>query len=415
MATCALPENIVLCILTRLPVKSIARFKSVCKPWRHLFSTPEFLKSHQSQFSSDPKNQSLIVHRVYKNSSDTSFFNIESNAMNPSAIDYRNGDIVGCCNGLVCVNYGKVIVLLNPATMMFSRIAPSSLEGCGPLYTYERVSLGFGYDAEGNDFKVVRFFRLKENQKHESIAYEGVEVYSGNSGSWTTIGPGFWFRVLTGTSPLIVNGNPYWLAEVDQCLGDYLVCFDVRELVFRTVPISSFDLDLVDPLFVEWRGSLGVLVSTIDDDRWRGVKSLDVWVFDDGEQIWRKNRTFVGPCKLNVDLFLACSKNGRVVGKCPDGKLFMFDTETGFANVLFNGARQPKCVEVYPYAESLAYIKGMKPVGVATLGVVLTLMARDKCLFYGTWCLYFMAYVKGTAKMEERNKTRKMIDDGASK
>ncbi|KAL3628731.1 hypothetical protein CASFOL_027777 [Castilleja foliolosa] len=389
MATRAFPENVVLGIAARLPVKSIGRFKSVCKLWRHLFSTPEFLKLHQRHFSSDPKNQSIIVHRSYNKSSDVSFVNIDSSAVKPSVIDYRDGDIVGCCNGIVCVSYGRVIVLLNPATMMFSKVPPSSLESCGP-YFYERLSLGFGYDAGADDFKVVRFFRLKKqlNQRQDIVVYDdGVEVYSSSSGSWTTIAPGFQFIKLKSLSQFIVNGNPYWVAEVCG-YDDYavLLCFDVSKMVFRIVHLGGFEHDLdpqfvegkgslslggfehdLNPQFVEWKGSLGALVTTKNDDddgERRVVKSIDVWVFDDGEQIWRKNHTFAGPSEMNVNMFLECSKNGKFVGECADGRFFVFDKDTGFVNVvcLYNGAREPECVEIYLYTESLAYIKGMRQV-----------------------------------------------------
>ncbi|KAL3634819.1 hypothetical protein CASFOL_021873 [Castilleja foliolosa] len=50
MSDCVLPQDIMFNIVTRLPVKSIHRFKAVCKPWCKLFATPKFMKSHHAQF-----------------------------------------------------------------------------------------------------------------------------------------------------------------------------------------------------------------------------------------------------------------------------------------------------------------------------------------------------------------------------
>ncbi|KAI9177094.1 hypothetical protein LWI28_010972 [Acer negundo] len=42
------PNEVVVDILSKLPVKSLIRFKSVCKPWRALFGDPKFIEMHLS-------------------------------------------------------------------------------------------------------------------------------------------------------------------------------------------------------------------------------------------------------------------------------------------------------------------------------------------------------------------------------
>uniref|UniRef100_A0A251UNU8 Putative F-box domain-containing protein n=1 Tax=Helianthus annuus TaxID=4232 RepID=A0A251UNU8_HELAN len=48
-AKISFPEEIIEEILSRLPVKSILRFKSVSKPWRSLISNPSFTKLHSTR------------------------------------------------------------------------------------------------------------------------------------------------------------------------------------------------------------------------------------------------------------------------------------------------------------------------------------------------------------------------------
>nr|XP_011467649.1 PREDICTED: putative F-box protein At1g59675 isoform X2 [Fragaria vesca subsp. vesca] len=55
-------EDLVFEILTRLPVKSLMRFRSVSRPWRALISQSHFIKKHQSHANSGiAKNSSSRV------------------------------------------------------------------------------------------------------------------------------------------------------------------------------------------------------------------------------------------------------------------------------------------------------------------------------------------------------------------
>ncbi|KAL3642445.1 hypothetical protein CASFOL_013260 [Castilleja foliolosa] len=280
MANNVLPEELMLCILGRLPVKTIIRFKSVCKPWFHLFSTPEFKKLHQTQFSSDPKNQSFIFHSKKYRSDPRylfSIFNIESGEKMPTILDHpfahsqkNELDFVGCCNGLVCIHSGQEIVLWNPAMKLSKTVA---LKEFGHL---KEVSLGFGYDAMGDDFKVVMIVEVASTENITSV-----EIYSANLDSWVTIDVGFQFHGIRAKKELIVNGNPYWGAWVDGI--QILVCFDVLELVFKIVPMpTTYGPDLLgldqetdtkiwtdterDVELVDWNGAPATLVIDYEVD-----------------------------------------------------------------------------------------------------------------------------------------------------
>ncbi|XP_059639817.1 putative F-box/kelch-repeat protein At1g15680 [Cornus florida] len=58
-----LPEWLLLEVLLRLPVKSILRFKCVCKDWLSLISDPSFIRSYNSQRMSDPSPSFGIIYR----------------------------------------------------------------------------------------------------------------------------------------------------------------------------------------------------------------------------------------------------------------------------------------------------------------------------------------------------------------
>ncbi|KAL3642427.1 hypothetical protein CASFOL_013242 [Castilleja foliolosa] len=380
MANSVLLEELMLCILTRLPVKTIVRFKSVCKPWFHLFSTPEFKKLHLGQFSSDPKNQSFIVNGYSTHCSESknqfSNFNIESGEKMPTILEHpfahdQNIDLdtIGCCNGLVCIRRDQEIILWNPA-LKLAKIVP--LKDCAP---FKMASLGFGYDAMVGDFKVVMLVG-------EDINITSVEIYSVNLDSWITIDVGFQFSWFKPRNHSIVNGNPYWVACSGMNWLEVFVCFDVVEMVFKIVPMPTTygpGLNEVGPgvdvdeetqtttaryfELVDWNGALGAItynfkIRQADEYDECLERAECVQVFDDIEQIWRNGHTF-GPIKVDVDMDIHCSKNEKVLGTLSHDTLFVLDLETGCVKELFLG----RYFKVYAYTESLAaYINGMEKV-----------------------------------------------------
>ncbi|KAL3618616.1 hypothetical protein CASFOL_037698 [Castilleja foliolosa] len=126
LADCVLPEDIMFCIVTRLPVKSIHRFKAVCKPWCKLFTTAKFMKMHHAQLS---QNQSVMVlspHRgVTFSLFDTNdqkptnladpFYLLDTNDKKPTNLAHPFPEVlfgmqfIGCCNGLICVSFCWVL------------------------------------------------------------------------------------------------------------------------------------------------------------------------------------------------------------------------------------------------------------------------------------------------------------------
>ncbi|KAL3642414.1 hypothetical protein CASFOL_013229 [Castilleja foliolosa] len=360
MANSVLPEELMLCILSRLPVKTIVRFKSVCKPWFHLFSTPEFKKMHQAQFSSDPKNQSIIAQSFKK----FYIINIESGKKRPLDHPFAHAQTiysytVGCCNGLVCILKGQEIVLWNPV-MKLSKTFP--LKDCGPN---KMVSLGFGYDAIGDDFKVVMIVTSRDG---DPIKFTSAEIYSANSDSWITIDVGFHFSWRQAINDLIVNGNPYWVARIDG--NETLLCFDVLELVFKFVPRpKKTDLDgytkTVNETYLDLGDCNGALGAYIINYEYRNASSRIgcVWVlmFDDIEQIWRKIHTF-GPIETDVYMgrALLFIKNAKILGFYQLHKLCVLDLETGCIKELFGPVHIGNFFEFYGYTESLAHISGME-------------------------------------------------------
>ncbi|GAB2298411.1 hypothetical protein Dimus_032476 [Dionaea muscipula] len=190
------PEEVVVEILARLPVRSLLRFKSVCKTWfsvigseyfagKHLFArsmmfknynfenllvdyhhTPDFMCLQSSLVDINTLN---VVHRKFK---------IVSSPANRD--HYPTCWFAGSCNGIVCLLVQAIvgwpqqsILLWNPATGEVK-----VLQHENDIYV-----LGFGFDPRTNDYKVML---ISESEEH-------VSVYSSRSDSWKSVEVGFPF------------------------------------------------------------------------------------------------------------------------------------------------------------------------------------------------------------------------------
>ncbi|KAL3628794.1 hypothetical protein CASFOL_027840 [Castilleja foliolosa] len=367
ISNCIFPIDVMLCILTRLPVKSIIRFKSVCKPWFALLSSPDFKKLHQVQFSNDPRNQTYL----FQHSNNTlSLFQIGSNQKKPTFLNHPfshnkiNIDVVGCFNGFVCLSekpFNDVIYLWNPALNMSKRIFP--LEECEECGLHEWVSLGFGYDAESDDLKVVKIVCVESRTHLAGMSAIRVEVYSVNSDSWISIID--WdmpFSILRTINDLHVNGMPYWVGSVYYM--PVLVYLDLKNMILKYIPLMQLITgeEMLRQIYFDYNGCIAALMFHIDNERIiRSV--IEVWVYDADDNYWTKHRT-LAPTEVSLYHIYMWTKNKKFIGKSPDGKLFVCDPGTGCVEESIYFGQQRDCICMYEYTENINRIYGMKRVKV---------------------------------------------------
>lgn len=234
----SLPDDITIDILSRLPVKSLARFRCVCKSWRSLLTDACFVKAHLDQsprlrtvdlLKYDDGNSSRIgVYRSHRR---------ELSRLDPSFGRPDRYDVVDSCNGVLCLSvYYKDnpnrsdIFIWNPS-IHECKVVPQ-------LHSHVSGLIAFGFNPLSghlDDFKVVsiNFYSGAHPDSHSSEA----QIYSLRSNSWKKTG----------------NASPSWL---DKSLGnqvvfrnficwcpyprvDRLVLFDTVEEVFREMALPD--------------------------------------------------------------------------------------------------------------------------------------------------------------------------------
>ncbi|XP_057479192.1 F-box/kelch-repeat protein At3g06240-like [Actinidia eriantha] len=156
-----MPEDMLIEILKRLPVKSLLRFKCICKYWYALILYPTFANHHLNFQKGDNQGRLLLQHynsHSYqhgyalfpdKTLATTSYHNLDYlRGIGPVHID-------GPINGLFCLNFEDRFIIWNPAMKEF-RSLPFPYHPEIPLhFNLYCYSFGFGFDPITKDYKVV--------------------------------------------------------------------------------------------------------------------------------------------------------------------------------------------------------------------------------------------------------------------
>lgn len=357
-------------ILTRLPVKSLARFKSVSWSWRDLISSPQFIKLHRDQLTNDdPRNLSFVLHRresaehTLEHNLSLIYFNAAEKSSPfhfirfPKILNFLM--LVGSIHGLVCLSCRKSrrIVLGNPLLNRWKLIRPSRRNFGGKP---DFISVGFGYDPVDDDYKVIRIANFEKTSEAKA------EVYSTNLDAWKEVKINFSFTIGDNFNDLILNGIPYWCGDIyvteDEMLdGDEgssdLIWFDVHNEVFKSIPWPTTVGD--HGKFVEWKAALAMLVPSHREEL---EDYVDVLVYDEKEASWKKKCRYGSMGLKHHYYMINCSRDGVIFALTEEGKLIIHDPVADeFKKFSFSNG-DISLENVCDYKESLVCLEGMVPV-----------------------------------------------------
>ncbi|PQQ19942.1 F-box/kelch-repeat protein [Prunus yedoensis var. nudiflora] len=271
------PQEIIHEILLRLPVKSLIKCTSVCKAWRSMIMNKSFIRAHISQINNMNDSHLFLVHRVSGRESSTSshIANVSEVTEEVYSLHYDNQAfdeyakiefpiapkqevlnehlrVVGTCDGLICLAddmpcYCYNFFIWNPAIRKLVTLPR-------PGITFRThggydASIGFGFDAITNDYKVVRVVTLQ----HEGVGPTLAEVYSLATGSWTSVGSVTPSCQLIRASQAFVNGALHWPAHrwTDYGATYFILTFEVGR-DGKSIALFSMDNRCEDSFLEIW-------------------------------------------------------------------------------------------------------------------------------------------------------------------
>ncbi|EOY19947.1 F-box and associated interaction domains-containing protein [Theobroma cacao] len=375
-----LPETLVMEILLRLPVKSLMRFKCVCKSWCSSFQTSYFITNHKND------NLNLLFKGFFggfkvphfsllsteteskKHGGPNVEFNlqIKENIRMPVPICSGNRSrltVSGVCNGLLCLHDGYRITLWNPSTREV-KLLPESTISLPPFvdctYFY---CMGLGFDRKSDDYKVLVnvINHVHDEERIIPLKYiSQIHLYSLGTESWREIPhPKVSFDRLKHLFNIYINGFCHYINGICHW--------------------PAFDDS----------ASFNEALATIVHPKSGMEKCYDIWVLNG--YLWTKQLT-IGPI-LGVGRPLGFWKNGELFLESENHDLVMFDPCTGKLQDF--GIHMPKCgTQLVVYAESIVPIKGSSEYKAnITRGVKFPVnVCKTWCSSF--WTSYFITYHK---------------------
>ncbi|KAL6128032.1 hypothetical protein ACLB2K_071390 [Fragaria x ananassa] len=292
---CSLDNDVIVSILSKLPVISLLRFRCVCKSWRALISDPSFSRMHLS--SMNTKSSKLLLGTSPLRSVDYEplFKHIGGHVERTRELDYP--------------------LLPKPATFFHNN--------------NESSFYGFGFDSTTKDYKVVGGSSSKHNT---------VEVFALKTGSWKI------HRDINGHVRLngqgcLLNEALHWVHVdlgsngSDSITGLQIVSFDLAEETLQVMMPFPHPLPVNRYYIHNWfdfSAGIGTMANCL---------TLYMISRHNGVSIWMKKEYGVKESWIEVIIIplevlptkvlswrpLCISENGEVLIKCCKNSLALYD------------------------------------------------------------------------------------------
>ncbi|XP_028755839.1 F-box/kelch-repeat protein At3g06240-like [Neltuma alba] len=287
-----LPEEIMINILKRLPVKSLIRFQCVCERWKNLLQLPSFIADHLRH--SRHRNPSLLFFDTFRpDPLQIHLLDCEMQVRDvhkpPPLGSFQSCcvSVIGSSNGLLCVQTRECGFSLSPSLLLWNPATRDIREV--PRYRVYKCVLGFGFSSFVDDYKIVAIDR--------KICRAG--VYSLSRDSWKEIELGNILEHVTIYRETVVssNGAIFWPGlkpGEDNRKEGVIISFDIATEILTLIPCPSDHRDSYSSFnLVLYKDKLAALVSGIGASR-----TIDLWVMEENigssENRWSWTQKFIG-------------------------------------------------------------------------------------------------------------------------
>ncbi|PIA50002.1 hypothetical protein AQUCO_01300619v1 [Aquilegia coerulea] len=248
-----LPDEIIEDILSRLPVKSLLRFRCVSKSWCAIIRNPYFVKMHHDRFHEN--NNLVFLKGGIRNVNKLYLLNYEE--VNNSLVELSRPSempdipiITTCsCNGLICIEDVRgTLWIWNPSTRKHKRL-PRFMVGLVSVMT-SCTGLGFVYDLSSSDYMIIKIC------SPQNCCFQSeVGIYWSSYNLWERL-PDIPYKIFyvrwdvptNKSNKVFSESNPthfhdalHWVGC--KCLRDLtlniIFAFDVKNRVFREVHLPA--------------------------------------------------------------------------------------------------------------------------------------------------------------------------------
>ncbi|XP_026455392.1 F-box/kelch-repeat protein At3g23880-like isoform X1 [Papaver somniferum] len=276
---------------------SLLRFKAVCRRWRSIIESSNFIHRHATFQNSTSKFGNFIFQYRPANNFDLNYkphffvlsscrgsekdcgqWSYKNLGMSPHLSDDEDdyldpygrtppgANMVGSCHGIICIHDAEPrnIILWNPATKK-SRCLPKSLPLPQEFGVLQSEFVLFGFDCKTCDYKVLQITFFKIGNELNIIPKNKVQIYSLRSDSWRWCMDANFYSHTHKDNPenqgRYLNGSYYFVGknfrgnEMIDVLHSYvhpervIFSFNFSRESFRAIPVPDITLwpDVVVP------------------------------------------------------------------------------------------------------------------------------------------------------------------------
>ncbi|XP_074267383.1 F-box protein At4g22390-like [Silene latifolia] len=335
----SLPEDLIMEILSWLPVKTLLRFKSASKSLLNLIISPEFVKLHLRR--SLIRNSSVTLLHWDPFMAFLAYFDFDHPQrpvvqfdVHPDVIKllepYRFENsltfylpmIRGICNGVVCFGKANEFVLYNPATQDYRQIPRLKRENRKIMF-----SDVFVYDCNADDFMIFSSVNHSTTPNQNDFEFY---LYSLKDNSWLKIeSPPQGLRVDPSRTH-IVNNSLYWVTLKDGLQTKTIMRFDLSSHRYEemSTPKQINPAHILSVRVLKGRPHVLILGSHFDiwmikeDNFWtpvfRCLTKQCPWMYEYDSPFWRNHisgfgygysrdgrKILIGPME-NPQRFICC-------------------------------------------------------------------------------------------------------------
>ncbi|KAF5481009.1 hypothetical protein F2P56_001705 [Juglans regia] len=321
----SLPRDLVLYILSRLPLSSLVQLRSVCRGWRMLAQDLDLVNMHNT-ICMDENNPCLIFHS-YCSPRDHQLYFVDFPACSHGKekvkrfqVPFREAlpkfDVLGSSNGLLCLSDSlqnvDALYVYNPFIGNYIDLPKST------QYPNQQVAFGFGFHPTTKEYKVIKivyyrravtFYRYPVASAY--VRDSEVQIFTLGSSTWRSLGKAGYHYLYRCSSQVLVNGRPHWVTwPLKHHQRMKIVSFDLADEQFREVP--STPLKGTTYQLVVLGGCLSAAV-------YLNSGTLEIWVMReyDVEESWIKKLNIRAhiPKGLKEDIANQLFKNSNIIRK----------------------------------------------------------------------------------------------------
>ncbi|KAL3624947.1 hypothetical protein CASFOL_031615 [Castilleja foliolosa] len=237
-------------ILVRLPAEDLTRYKLVCKDWRDLIESPNFVSAHLNHSKRNPSRH----HILFKGDTFHPF---------SSAIRFCSSNviIVGSINGLICfagkgttkdIESPDDIWILNPITGNAIKLpfpdSPVDITGC------DSVTFAFWCDSVTGAYKIVKITSIYD-QNSQKLSIFSRPVVSNSVELWDSSYPDIWGKIPMNFDrcfhhasgwvtrcDAVIGMHCYWIMSYSEGLGAFILSFNMKTLVLEQISLPDISI-----------------------------------------------------------------------------------------------------------------------------------------------------------------------------